>query len=39
MFLEEESPSLAMLGDFISKPVSLQVESGYHQEEFDIILI
>ena len=39
MFLEEESQSLAMLGDFIGKPVSLQVESGYHQEEFDIILI
>ncbi len=39
MFLEEESQSLAMLGDFICKPVSLQVESGYHQEEFDIILM
>jgi ribonuclease G len=39
LFLEEESQSLAMLGDFIGKPVSLQVESGYHQEEFDIILM
>jgi ribonuclease G len=39
LFLEEESQSLANLGDFIGKPVSLQVESGYHQEEFDIILM
>jgi ribonuclease G len=39
MFLDEESPSLAMLSDFIAKPVSLQVESAYNQEQFDIILM
>ncbi len=39
MFLEEESQHLAMLGDFIGKPVSLQVESVYQQEQYDIILM
>src|SRR5690349_5597942 len=39
LFFEEESGSLAMLSDFIGKPVSLQVESGYPQEQFDIVLM
>ncbi len=39
MFLEEESQHLAMLGDFIGKPISLQVESVFHQEQYDIILM
>ena len=39
LFLDEESQSLAMLGDFIAKPVSMQVESSYNQEQFDIILM
>ena len=39
LFLEEESQALAMLGDFIGKPVSLQVESSYSQERYDIILM
>jgi ribonuclease G len=39
LFLEEESQSLAMLGDFIGKPVSMRVETSYPQEQFDIILI
>jgi ribonuclease G len=39
MFLEEESQHLAMLSDFIKKPISLQVESLYHQEQYDIILM
>jgi ribonuclease G len=39
MFLDEESHSLAMLSDFIGKPVSLQVESAYNQEQFDIVLM
>ena len=39
MFLEEESQHLAMLGDFISKPVSMQVETMYQQEQYDIILM
>jgi len=39
MFLEEESQHLAMLSDFLQKPISLQVESLYHQEQYDIILM
>ena len=39
MFLDEESQALAMLSDFIGKPVSLQVETAYNQEQFDIILM
>ncbi|MFW7339911.1 ribonuclease G [Pollutimonas sp. H1-120] len=39
LFLEEESAHLAMLGDFIGKPVSLEVESQYSQEQYDIVLI
>jgi ribonuclease G len=38
LFLEEESASLAMLSDFIGKPVALQVETSYCQEQFDIVL-
>ena len=39
MFLDEESQSLAQLGDFIGKPISLQVESMYSQEQYDIVLL
>jgi ribonuclease G len=39
LFLDEESQSLAMLGDFIGKPISLQVESQYPPEQYDVILI
>ena len=39
MFLDEESQSLAQLGDFIGKPISLQVESVYSQEQYDIVLL
>jgi ribonuclease G len=39
LFLDEESQSLAMLSDFIGKPVSLLVESQYNQERFDIVLM
>jgi ribonuclease G len=39
MFLDEESQSLAILGDFIGKPISLQVETLYTQEQFDIVLM
>ncbi|MFO0519764.1 MAG: ribonuclease E/G, partial [bacterium] len=38
MFLDEESHNLAMLGDFIGKPISLQVETAYGQEQYDVIL-
>jgi ribonuclease G len=39
LFLDEESQNLAQLGDFIGKPISLQVETVYSQEQFDIILL
>lgn len=39
LFLEEESQHLAMLGDFVGKPISLEVEGSYSQEAYDIILI
>jgi ribonuclease G len=39
LFEEEESASLAMLSDFIGKPISMQVESSYSQEQFDIVLM
>ncbi|MHB1188059.1 ribonuclease G [Thiobacillus sp.] len=39
LFLDEESGSLAQLIDFIGKPVSLQVETTYPQEQYDIILL
>jgi ribonuclease G len=28
-----------MLSDFIGKPISMQVESAYHQEQYDIVLM
>jgi ribonuclease G len=39
LFLEEESAHLAMLGDFIRKPITLEVEGNYTQEQYDIVLI
>ena len=39
MLLEEESQSMANLSDFIGKPISLQAETTYSQESFDIILM
>jgi ribonuclease G len=39
LFLEEESASLAMLSDFIGRPISVQVESSYTQEQYDIVLM
>lgn len=39
MFLDEESQSLAMVSEFIEKPISLQVETLYTQERYDIILM
>ena len=39
LLLEDESASLAMLSDFIGKPISVQVETGYSQEQFDIVLL
>ena len=39
LFLEEESQALAMLSQFIGLPISLHAESGYTQEQFDIVLM
>jgi ribonuclease G len=39
LLLDEESSSLAMLSDFIGKPVSVQVETSYPQEQYDIVLM
>lgn len=39
LFLDEESQSLAQLSDFIGKNVSLQVETLYSQEQYDVILM
>ena len=39
LFLEEESQHLAALGDMIEKPVSLQVEPGYAQWQYEVILM
>jgi len=38
LFLEEESQHLALLGDFIAKPIALMAESAYTQEQYDIVL-
>ncbi len=39
MFLDEESQSLAMLEEFIGKRISMQVETIYTQEQYDIVLM
>lgn len=39
LFLDEESQGLAQLSDFIGKNVSLQVETLYSQEQYDVILM
>lgn len=39
MLVDEESNSLAELEEFIGKPIKLQVESEYTQEQFDVVLM
>src|SRR5437016_11016266 len=39
LFLDEESTGLTQLGDFIGKPISMQVENAYMQEQYDVILV
>jgi ribonuclease G len=39
LFLDEEATSLTQLGDFIGKPISMQVENAYMQEQYDVILV
>jgi ribonuclease G len=39
MLLDEESVSMLRLQEFIGKPVRLQVEALYNQEQFDVVLM
>ena len=39
LLLDDESAALAQLSVEIGKPVSLQVEPGYAQEQYDIVLL
>lgn len=39
LLLDEESPSLAELEEFIGRPITLQVESLYTQEQYDVVLM
>lgn len=39
LLLDEERNYLAMLDEFIGKPISLEVDNNYSQEDYDIILI
>jgi ribonuclease G len=39
LFLDEEATSLTQLTDFIKKPISMQVETAYMQEQYDVILV
>ncbi|MBE2261512.1 MAG: ribonuclease G [Burkholderiaceae bacterium] len=39
LLLDEESPHLAGLSEFIGKPISLQSESAMGQEQYDIVLL
>jgi ribonuclease G len=38
LFLEEENRFLAMLGDFVAKPIRLQAEGSFKQEQYNIVL-
>jgi ribonuclease G len=39
LLLDEESPHLAGLSDFIAKPISLQTEGSMGPEQYDIVLL
>lgn len=38
MLLDEEATGLLNLQEFIGKPIQLQVDGFYHQEQFDVVL-
>ncbi len=38
LLLDEEAEGLQNLQEFIQKPIHLQVETLYHQEEYDVVL-
>ncbi len=39
LLLDEESQSLVNLQEFIGRPIHLQVETQYHNEQFDVVLL
>ncbi|MEY2687597.1 MAG: hypothetical protein RL375_1795 [Pseudomonadota bacterium] len=39
MLLDEESPHLAGLSEFVGKPISLQAEATMNPEQYDIVLL
>ena len=39
LMLDEESPHLAGLSDFIAKPISLQAEGSMGPEQYDVVLL
>ena len=39
LLLDEESTGLLELQEFIGKPIHLQVDGLYHQEQFDVVLM
>lgn len=39
LLLDEEATGLADLQEFVGRPIRLQVESMYHQEEHDVVLL
>lgn len=39
LFLDEESQALAMLIDFIGKPILLETDGHYSQEQYDVVLV
>jgi ribonuclease G len=39
LFLEDESATLAQISQDIERPVSLQAEPAYSQEQYDIVLL
>lgn len=39
LLLDEESTSVAELEEFIGKPIKLQVETLYTQEQFDVVMV
>lgn len=39
MLLDEEAEGLEKLQEFIGKPINLQVETMYHPEQYDVVLV
>ncbi len=39
LLLDEEASGLTKLQEFIAKPIQLQVDAQYHQDQFDVVLM